>query len=1043
MSSTPLLTPSLLETIKKGDAILFLGAGASRGAVGARGEKPPTGEELRNLLCDRFLGGALKSKPLAQVAELCKNEAGLIKLQEYIKQIFYPLYPAEFHKLVASFRWFSIVTTNYDLVLERAYEQFQERQQTLAPILHDGDNFSDRLRDPSQFVYLKLHGCITHITDEKLPLILASEEYAKYKKERERLFRHFQDWARERPVIFCGYDIGDPNLQQILFDLGDMGVRRPFFAFVKPDIDEFTSRYWSSKRFAVCDMTFEAFLRVLDSTIPKASRSLASLIAPGRPSWGSWIKTHTTPTPVLLSYLQDELIHIHSEMPVSGVVPKSFYEGRTNDWGAFQQDLDVRRRISDDVILDAFLDKDNVKPGQAYLVKGYAGSGKAVTLRRIAWDIAHLYGGLVFFLNEGALLRQAQIAELFELVSERIYIVVENIIPHVRDVAQLLAWCNKGGAQVSVIFGARTNEWNVYAGELEAITENDYELRDLTEREIRQLIDKLQAHKALGRLERVDDSERFDHFKLTSERQLLVALHDLGSEKPFEEIIYDEYKNIQPQEARLLYLDVCTLHRLGVGVRAGLISRISGITFVHFQQEFFSPLEHVVRTYFDHASRDNMYRSRHPFIAEMVFKQALIDPSERASQIIRLIRNMDVDYASDESAFRQLIRGTVLADLFVTKALAFQIFDAALESGAPVSFIEHQRAVFELHHPNGDISDALAAIDRAEAALNYPDRSVTHTRAAILRKYALQLPRLARNKYREEAKTILSKQLNMSHSFHTLGQIILDELKEKLTESEGENVAVSGEYQERAISDLIRQVEEVLQSGFQRFPGDQFLLAMESDFAKILEDQPRSLNALKRAFEVSPGRSFAAVRLASYERRHGGEQRAVDILKQSISVNPNNKEVHLALAKILIAKDEYGHRDDVVYHLKRSFTSGDSNLDAQFWYARHNFLYGDREVSLDAFRKLFGAPTPPEYKKRREGVVSDETGARRRFLGSVKSLQNSYCFLGCPDLRSDIYANMVSFRDSDWLHITPGVQVTFELAFMFRGPVAINVRLKG
>lgn len=247
MASPALLTPSLLETIQRGDAILFLGAGAAFGARGSKGEEAPSGERLRDILCDRFLGSALKSKPLSQVAEVAKNEAGLAKVQEHIKELFAPLQPASFHLLIPSFRWYAIVTTNFDLVLERAYEACPKPEQGLAPILRDGDNFSEKLRDPSQVLYLKLHGCISHTTDENLPLILASEEYARHRKNRARLFRHFEDWARERPVLFCGYDVGDPNIQQILFDLADLGVQRPYYGLVNPGLDDILQRYWSTK----------------------------------------------------------------------------------------------------------------------------------------------------------------------------------------------------------------------------------------------------------------------------------------------------------------------------------------------------------------------------------------------------------------------------------------------------------------------------------------------------------------------------------------------------------------------------------------------------------------------------------------------------------------------------------------------------------------------------------------------------------------------------------------------------------------------------
>ena len=52
----PPLTPWLLDQIRDGSAMLFLGAGASHGARGPNGEKPLSANELRDRLSDKFLG---------------------------------------------------------------------------------------------------------------------------------------------------------------------------------------------------------------------------------------------------------------------------------------------------------------------------------------------------------------------------------------------------------------------------------------------------------------------------------------------------------------------------------------------------------------------------------------------------------------------------------------------------------------------------------------------------------------------------------------------------------------------------------------------------------------------------------------------------------------------------------------------------------------------------------------------------------------------------------------------------------------------------
>src|SRR3972149_8562629 len=105
-------------------------------------------------------------------------------------------------------------------------------------------------------------------------------------------------------------------------------------------------------------------------------------------------------------------------------------------------------------------------------------------------------------------------------------------------------------------------------------------------------------------IEHLPPEERRKFFILTADHQLLVALHEATLGKSFDEIILDEYNRIVPDEAKLLYLDVCTLHRFKVGVRAGLLSRVSGITLNLFQERLLKPLEHVIRVYYDPSSRD-------------------------------------------------------------------------------------------------------------------------------------------------------------------------------------------------------------------------------------------------------------------------------------------------------------------------------------------------------------------------------------------------------------------------------------------------------
>jgi hypothetical protein len=1040
------LSPWLLEKLQNGDCILFLGAGAAIGSTGSKGEKPLSGMKLRDLLCDKYLGGKHKDTALPRVAEFAKYESSLPDVQDCIRTAFHPLQPASFHKLIPLFRWFAIVTTNYDLIVERAYDAVAKRQQQLRPIIRDGDNFSAVLKDQNSLPYLKLHGCINTINDEGLPLILGSEEYAKHQRNRKRLFVHFADWARERPVIFVGYDISDPNILQILFDLTDMGIQRPTYAVIDPALDEIACRYWGAHKFVPAAITFEKFLLRVNDLIPENNRTLAALRDDNALTISTWFQTNLPPSSNLRRYLNEELEHIHPGMVSKGINPKAFYSGANLDWSAFQQDLDVKRPVSDDLILECVLDDKKNNGPAVFLIKGHAGSGITVALRRFAWDAARDFGARVLFLKEGGVLRSSLISEIGELAQERIVIVIDDALKHLADVSKLYKDAAAKRLELQIVIAARTNEWNLVSPDTDfpPISE-EYELKDLSERDINSLLDKLSQHGALGELSKMSRPEQFAHFKFHSERQLMVALHEATSGKPFEEIAFHEYSHVLPPEARILYLDICTLHRLGVSVRAGLVSRVSGVTFGTFSNNFFQPLEHVVRTYFDSASRDYVYRSRHPLIAEFVFRQALPDPVERAAQITRIIRHMDTDYESDSIAFGQLIRGRVLSDLFADKALVRQIFDAALESGAPADYINHQNAVFELHHPHGSMRTAMQAILEADRLSVGRDRSIQHTKAMILRRLALESDHsLERDKYRTEAKLILRKlqeSARLSHPYDTYGRLLLDELKDRVLSSGEVNASGNEELTSRSLAEIIRLIEECLSRGLQRFPGDDHLLALEADFAHLLEDEPRTVKSLEAAVRSNPGRPFIAVRLATTYRRVKRSDDALAVLRACLQLNPSSKECHLELAHILMDQGEFANRVEIQHHLKRSFTDGDANFDAQFWYARHQLVHGDLELGLAQFKKLADLRTAPSYKNRIRGMMLSQDGNSAIVSGYVKHVGHAYCFASSAELRFDVHIRESAFSEKDWGALEVESKIRFEVGFSLRGPAGLHAAL--
>ncbi len=138
------IPPALIAAIQEQRAVLFLGAGASRNAKHPKGDAMPQGDRLRDLICEKFLGGTLTERPLNAVAAMAANEVGLIAFQAYIRDLLAAFEPANFHFQIPQFRWRAIATTNFDLIIEKAYANAPTRLQALVTTVKDGDNFDVR-----------------------------------------------------------------------------------------------------------------------------------------------------------------------------------------------------------------------------------------------------------------------------------------------------------------------------------------------------------------------------------------------------------------------------------------------------------------------------------------------------------------------------------------------------------------------------------------------------------------------------------------------------------------------------------------------------------------------------------------------------------------------------------------------------------------------------------------------------------------------------------------------------------------------------------
>lgn len=1029
-----IIPSTLIERIQNKKVVLFLGAGASLSATSKDGKSCPKGCELAKIISDKFLGGKEKDKSLSTVAEYAIEEHSLVEVQEFIKDIFNNFEPAYFHKILPSFYWAGIFTTNYDLIIERAYDSCDERCQDLVPVTSNKDRIDQILRTTNSLPYNKLHGCISNWSDTTTPLIFTVDQYVDHKTNRSSLFNRLLDYGREYTFVFVGYSLEDPDIRQALLELNKNIEDRPRYYTVTPTVNRFDMSRWSAKRITTIEASFEDFLNELNSSIDPSLRAFSRKNKKSEVE-SKFIDNDDSLSSDGLSLLSSDAVYIHSGMNIEASKADNFFKGDSSGWGAIEANYDFKRLLNDQIISDAILieESDRASICDLYLLSGHAGSGKTCSLKRIAWDAAFDFDKLCFFVDSSSRVNMKPFMEIVEKCGERIYIFIDKCSMHLSEVKFLVQNARKQNLPITIFIAERQNEWNVDCVSLHGLVSESWKLPYLKEKEIQFLLDKLEKYNCLGLISGLSRKEQEKAFRDKANRQLLVALYEVTYSKPFEDIVYDEYKNIEPEKARLIYRTICALNRWGIPVRAGLIHRIFDINFNLFKRDFFLPLENIVQVRVE-SYGDYAYQARHPYIAEFVFDRSFDDLQDRFDLIMDILSCLDLGYGSDNKAFKELIKANNLMRQFKDPNLIRKIYEHCKDIANESDYYHQQIAIFEMKRDNPNFDKADKHLDIAES-LNPSNTTIMHSRSLLRLNRAksssgLEKERLLSRASEFAQKSISTEEASTEYGYQTLCEIAIVKLKDYLDSPEPDT---------KLINEKIKEIEQNLSIALQKFPKSEFITTTEASFKELIGESEQALEALENAFKANDASPFIASALAKIYLKKMQVKSARIVLETLLSTQPADKFCNGLLGMIL-AKHAPEEDKLALQHLRRSFTKGDFNYYNQFWYARQLYLSRMYEESIDAFRELSSRSIDPDLKNKVMGHLK-RNGQIAIFEGNVIKVEPTYAFVNNIDYPGSHFLHKDQMSDKDWDKLSLNSKVKYNLGFSFKGPVCSSAML--
>lgn len=266
----------IFETIRKEDAVLWVGAGFSKYAG------YPTGSELAKILYENLtqeerkdISLNLSFDKLAQVyIDLRGTQNSLIELLRKTYAYHVPI-STEYHDKLAKIPHIkTVITTNYDTLLENAYGNEAIKVVTDTDVTHIKEN---------KTTIIKIHGDFS----QENKLIITSEDYASFINEglSSPIWNVVIERLATKHLIFLGYSMEDPNVMSLLKRLTDtLGDSRKEIYFISPEISQSKMGSLHAKKIIPVKLSGEEFV---DGLIKNVEDNILTDLKKGNVSIGT------------------------------------------------------------------------------------------------------------------------------------------------------------------------------------------------------------------------------------------------------------------------------------------------------------------------------------------------------------------------------------------------------------------------------------------------------------------------------------------------------------------------------------------------------------------------------------------------------------------------------------------------------------------------------------------------------------------------------------------------------------------------------------
>lgn len=723
--------------IKESNTILFLGAGASVG------EKRYLSKEIIQYY-ESQIGKSLNEPNITKWLDMLSADENFsrINFDNFVQGLLQKLNLTEAHKIMAGIPWREIITTNYDLLVERAFDEIATSSQKAYDIKPIRTQKQYNYKESNTEVrYVKLNGCLS---DKSLyPLAFSTDDFRKLNGFYKSVLNDLKNISHEIQFLSMGYSFTDDFGKELLDKFDSYNFRdKRWILNVDPFPNENILPYYKKNKICIIKCSFQDFFLKYKEWETKN----ANIIVKKKGlSLSNSKDFHISASPQLLLGLDGIVRQLNTYTKSHFIKEEEYYRGEEPNFNVITRGLDVIKTNYLETFTNIIQQTVNEKKETfvpIFFVSGDFGIGKSTFTLRLIYELEKradldLVAFEILDFNKA---RKEHLLDLIKTMKSKNFIFFcdeieiesyfKSLIEIQRDVSiEQFQDCN-------IFFIAPIRQNILEKFKLNRHIPNSHELEisgEFNEEELNELLEKLKKVNLIDYRDAGEKKRLVSKIKNEFNSDSFISLMATITSGRHESYLIDCYNQLS-KETQQAFLYTALLHKYKLLMPASWLKQNIKMDWDEFISKVIKAegkglliQEFVV----SHGTQPDLYfRTKHPIIAQKLVERFIPNKDKQFKFYEQMLKQVEPGQTNSylvNNLLKALVRTNEYSNTQIEK-----LYDAAhTKLSDDPYFLLNYAINLQNRKTKHSITKAIEYIIYAESLLDYRNHKFIHRRAVL------------------------------------------------------------------------------------------------------------------------------------------------------------------------------------------------------------------------------------------------------------------------------------------------------------------------